>query len=75
MIAWLEASPLGFRLYERFGFEAVEVQDLAITERWKAVPREGEDWGTASATESFGPLAPGWFRTVMMKRSPNRSVT
>lgn len=70
LTAWVEASPPGYRLYERFGFEAVEVQDLAIAERFKAVPRDGEDWGANSAVASFGELARGSFRTVMMRRLP-----
>ncbi|KKY30081.1 putative n-acetyltransferase-like protein [Diaporthe ampelina] len=40
--AWLEASPAGYSLYRRFGFEDVEVQDLKLTELWGPVGDDEE---------------------------------
>ena len=71
--AWLEASPAGYSLYRRFGFEDVEVQDLKLTELWGPVRSEGENWGAASAVALAGELAQGSFRSVMMRRWPRTS--
>lgn len=73
LTSWLAASPIGYPLYRRFGYEDVEVQDLEIARRWKAVKLEAEDWGTNSAVALAGELPEGLFRTVLMKRTP-RSV-
>ncbi|KAJ9157536.1 hypothetical protein NKR23_g216 [Pleurostoma richardsiae] len=70
LVAWLEASPQGFPLYSKFGFKAVDVQDLEITERFGAIHDGVEDWGTNSAVDLAGPLPKGVFRTVMMRREP-----
>ncbi|POS73694.1 hypothetical protein DHEL01_v207907 [Diaporthe helianthi] len=72
--AWLEASPVGYSLYKKFGFEPVEVADLKLTELWGAVKTdEGENWGEANAVELGGELPEGSFRSVMMKRLPKTS--
>lgn len=70
-MTWLEASPMGYPLYRRFGYEDVEVQDLEITRKWNAVKVEGEDWGSNSAVGLAGELPEGSFRSVLMKRRPN----
>jgi GNAT superfamily N-acetyltransferase len=71
--AWLEASPAGYSLYRKFGFEPVEVADLKLTELWGAVKSaEDENWGAASAVE-LGALPEGSFRSVMMRRLPKTS--
>lgn len=71
--AWLEASPAGYSLYRRFGFEDVDVQDLKLTELWGPVRTEGENWGAASAVALAGKLPDGSFRSVLMKRLPKTS--
>ncbi|KAK2615479.1 hypothetical protein N8I77_002229 [Diaporthe amygdali] len=71
--AWLEASPAGYLLYRKFGFEDVEVQDLKVTETWGPVRSEGENWGAGSAVILAGELPEGSFRTVLMRRLPQTS--
>ncbi|KAL1867671.1 hypothetical protein Daus18300_006226 [Diaporthe australafricana] len=71
--AWLEASPGGYPLYRRFGFEDVDVQDLKVTEMWGPVRSEGEDWGAGNAVALAGELPEGSFRTPMMRRLPKTS--
>lgn len=65
---WLEASPEGYGLYRKFGFEDVEVQDLPIGD--KKTRHEGENWGQRSAVELAGELREGCYRSVMMRRAP-----
>ncbi|ROV96295.1 hypothetical protein VMCG_07733 [Cytospora schulzeri] len=60
---WLEASPVGYALYKKFGFEDVDVQDLNVTEMWSSVQGQHEDWGATSAVTLAGDLPKGHFRT------------
>ncbi len=69
--AYLEASPKGYPVYRKQGFEPIDVQDLRVRELWNA-PDDGGDWGTNSAVEFAGPLPPGVFRSVVMKRMPKK---
>ncbi|KAJ4396189.1 hypothetical protein N0V93_000408 [Gnomoniopsis smithogilvyi] len=75
MVHWLEASPQGYALYKRFGFEEVEAQDLRVTEIWGPVRGENEDWGAKSAVKLAGELPEGVFRTVVMRRFPQKGQT
>jgi predicted N-acetyltransferase YhbS len=70
LTTWLEASPEGYGAYRKFGFEAVDVQDLKVVERWSAVKKPGENWGEKSAVELAGELPQGIYRNVMMRRLP-----
>lgn len=75
LTTWLEASPQGYPLYRRFGYEDVDVQDLAVTERWGPVREEEEgeareDWGQNAGVALAGELPRGSFRTVVMRRLP-----
>jgi hypothetical protein len=70
LVSWLEASPYGYPLYKRHGYEDVAVIDFRITETWGAKKGEGRDWGEKSALEIGGPLPEGEMRTVVMKRLP-----
>lgn len=67
---WLEASPQGYRLYMRFGFEPVDVEDLNVTERWGPIRSPDDDWGANGAVELFGAPPEGTFRSVGMRRLP-----
>ncbi|OIW34153.1 N-acetyltransferase-like protein [Coniochaeta ligniaria NRRL 30616] len=67
---WLEASPLGYPLYRRFGFQDVEVLDLRLTERWGAVRSTDDNWGANTATELVGVAPEGVYRSVGMRRLP-----
>lgn len=69
-VAYLEASPAGYPLYRRLGFEDMHVQDLCVTERWGAARGPGEDWGGDGAVALAGPAPEGVFRTVFMRRVP-----
>ena len=71
--AYLESSPKGYPVYKKLGFEPIDVQDLMIKELWDA-PDDGEDWGVNSAVEFAGPLPPGAFRSVIMKRVPRKQI-
>lgn len=72
-VAWLEASPHGYPLYRRFGFEDIEVQDLKVTELWGSVREEHENWGENSAVAFAGELPRGTARTVFMRRLPQKT--
>lgn len=72
-VAWLEASPAGYTLYRRFGYEDVEAQDLRVAELWGAVREEHENWGQDAAVDSAGPRPEGCFRNVVMKRLPRKA--
>ena len=67
---WLEASPHGYPLYKRFGFEAVDVLDLDLARKWGAVRRPDEDWGANNAVEVAGVAPEGVNRTPGMWRVP-----
>ncbi|KAK7744445.1 hypothetical protein SLS53_003329 [Cytospora paraplurivora] len=71
--AWLESTPVGYNLYKRFGFEDVDVQDLPVTELWGLVQQQGEDWGADTAVALAGELPKGHFRTVVMRRLPQKA--
>jgi GNAT superfamily N-acetyltransferase len=64
----LEASPVGYGLYRKFGFEDVGVLDVKITENWGATNTNGSNWGANNAILLAGPLADGAQRTVIMRR-------
>jgi hypothetical protein len=66
--ARLEASPPGYPLYLRHGFEPIAAQDLELTRRWGAIQKPGDNWGQENAVEVLGPLAGGHHRTVFMLR-------
>jgi hypothetical protein len=71
-VTWLEASPKGYSVYRKFGFEDVDVQDLQIKDKIQNIPASSydPDFGGANAVELAGPLVEGAFRTVYMKRLP-----
>ncbi|KAH8896815.1 hypothetical protein GQ53DRAFT_743373 [Thozetella sp. PMI_491] len=64
---FLEASPQGYPVYRRLGFEDIDVLDLNLRELWN-VEYDGTDWGANSAVELAGPLAEGTHRSAIMKR-------
>jgi hypothetical protein len=72
--AWVQSSPEGYSLYVKQGFEPVDTQDLEIVERFGAKRSPGITWGENAAVEKLGPLAPGHFRTVMMRRTPRSRI-
>ncbi|KAK4451414.1 puromycin N-acetyltransferase [Podospora aff. communis PSN243] len=74
LISWLEASPYGYHLYKRHGYEDVAVIDFKVTETWGAKKAEGWNWGEKCALELGGPLPEGEMRTVIMKRVPNKAA-
>ncbi|KAK4167214.1 hypothetical protein QBC43DRAFT_331961 [Cladorrhinum sp. PSN259] len=65
----LEASPAGYPVYKRLGYEDVDVFDLKVTETWGVKP-EGRYWGKNNAVEIAGPAPEGVHRTVIMRRPP-----
>jgi hypothetical protein len=67
---WLEASPLGYPLYRRVGFQDVEVLDLRLTERWGAIRSADDNWGVNTAVELVGVAPDGVYRSVGMRRLP-----
>ena len=64
---YLEATPKGYPVYRKLGFEDLDVQDLPIKELWDAVDA-GEDLGVNSAVELAGPLPARTLRSVLMRR-------
>ncbi|SPQ18401.1 b69f7669-16fd-4477-8f2e-bb0d450bfff0 [Thermothielavioides terrestris] len=64
----LEASPVGYALYRKFGFEDVDVHDLNITQIWGVSNVNGSNWGANNAVALAGPAPEGVMRTVIMRR-------
>lgn len=48
----------------------MEVQDLPISDLYKVVNSDGEDWGAQCAVGLVGPAPEGVHRCIMMKRAP-----
>ncbi|KAK3393250.1 N-acetyltransferase-like protein [Podospora didyma] len=67
---FLEASPVGYGVYRKFGYEDIGVVDFAITERWGVVRSEGMYWGANNAVEIAGIAPEGIMRSVIMRRAP-----
>lgn len=70
----LEASPVGYNLYRKFGFEDVDVLDVKITETWGVSNTDGSNWGANNAVALAGQLADGVQRTVIMRRPPKKAA-
>lgn len=70
LVSCLEASPYGYGLYKRYGYEDVDVMDFKITERWGVTKPEDQNWGANLAVDIAGPLPEGQMRIVIMKRPP-----
>jgi hypothetical protein len=69
----VEASPVGYGLYRKFGYEDVAVVDVQVTGTWGVANTEGDYWGANNAL-AFGPLVDGAHRTVIMRRSPKKAT-
>jgi hypothetical protein len=70
----VEASPVGYGLYRKFGYEDVAVVDVQVTETWGVANTDGDYWGTNNAIALAGPLVDGAHRTVIMRRPPKATV-
>ncbi|KAK4132009.1 N-acetyltransferase-like protein [Trichocladium antarcticum] len=68
----LEASPAGYALYRKFGYEDVGVEDLHVTEKWGVVNTDGSNWGGNHAAALIGPAPAGVMRNVIMRRPPKK---
>ncbi|KAK4193216.1 hypothetical protein QBC35DRAFT_99517 [Podospora australis] len=66
--SWLESSPVGYRVYKKFGYEDIDVVDLKVTERWGKTKSAGRYWGENNAVEIAGPVPEGVMRSVIMRR-------
>ncbi|KAK4156157.1 hypothetical protein C8A00DRAFT_41316 [Chaetomidium leptoderma] len=60
----LEASPTGYGLYKKFGYEDVDVLDLTVTETWGAANTSGSNWGANNAVTLAGPVPDGVLRSM-----------
>ncbi|KAK3905757.1 hypothetical protein C8A05DRAFT_41334 [Staphylotrichum tortipilum] len=60
----LEASPTGYGLYRKFGYEDIDVLDLKVTETWGKEHPDGANWGENSAVALAGPAPRGVMRTT-----------
>ncbi|KAK4129147.1 N-acetyltransferase-like protein [Parathielavia appendiculata] len=70
----VEASPAGYRLYKKFGYEDVDVLDLKVTDTWGVVNTDGSDWGANNAVSLAGPAPDGVVRSVIMRRPPRKAA-
>lgn len=70
----LEASPVGYSLYKKFGYEDVDVLDTKVTETWGVANTDGSNWGANNAVALAGPAAEGVMRTVIMRRPPKKAT-
>jgi hypothetical protein len=64
----LEASPTGYGVYKKFGYEDLDVVDLNVTETWGVENRDGSNWGANNAVSLAGTAPDGVMRTVIMRR-------
>jgi hypothetical protein len=70
---FLEASPMGYPVYRKHGYEDIDVAELEIAKLYGAVKEPGRSWGETSAVEFAGPLAEGVFRTAIMRRPAKKN--
>jgi hypothetical protein len=70
----LEASPVGYGLYRKFGYEDVDVLDLNVTEIWGVANTDGSNWGATNAVTLAGPAPDGVLRSVIMRRPPRKAA-
>ncbi|KAM7194032.1 hypothetical protein V8F20_008128 [Naviculisporaceae sp. PSN 640] len=63
----LEASPPGYPLYKKAGYQPVGKHDLEVIKTYGGVREEGESFGENSV-DDLGPLAEGTYRTAIMSR-------
>lgn len=69
----LEASPVGYAVYKKFGYEDVGVLDLNVTETWGVANTTGSYWGELNAVSLAGLAADGVLRSVIMRRPATTS--
>ncbi|KAL2165985.1 hypothetical protein VTG60DRAFT_3475 [Thermothelomyces hinnuleus] len=70
----LEASPVGYGLYKKFGYEDMAVLDFQVTKTWGRAKPAGSDWGENNAVDLAGPVPTGAQRTVIMRRPPGTAT-
>ncbi|KAK4245685.1 hypothetical protein C7999DRAFT_33974 [Corynascus novoguineensis] len=70
----LEASPAGYGLYRKFGYEDVAVMDVKVSEIWGRTKPPGSNWGENNAIDLAGPVPPGAQRTVIMRRPQKTAI-
>ncbi|KAK4206703.1 hypothetical protein QBC37DRAFT_117570 [Rhypophila decipiens] len=63
----LEASPPGYPLYKRAGYQPVGMHDLEVIKTFGGIREEGESFGE-NTVEDLGPLPEGVYRTSIMRR-------
>ncbi|KAK0754313.1 N-acetyltransferase-like protein [Schizothecium vesticola] len=66
--SWLAASPEGYPVYRKFGYQNVAVMDFDVTGTWGITKTEAWNWGATNALDIAGPLPEGFSRSVLMKR-------
>ncbi|KAK1829926.1 puromycin N-acetyltransferase [Podospora conica] len=66
--SWLVASPEGYPVYKKFGYQDVAVMDFDVTGDWGITKTEAWNWGATSALDIAGPLPEGHSRSVFMRR-------
>ncbi|KAL2264247.1 hypothetical protein VTK26DRAFT_9023 [Humicola hyalothermophila] len=69
----LEASPAGYPLYRKFGFEDIDVLDLDLARDWGMQRPDGKDWGANIAVELVGPAPEGVSRSGIMRRPARKT--
>ncbi|KAL2021603.1 hypothetical protein VTK56DRAFT_6956 [Thermocarpiscus australiensis] len=70
----LEATPVGYGLYRKFGYEDVDVVDIKVTETWGVVNTNGSNWGANNAVALAGPPPEGVMRFVIMRRPAKKAT-
>jgi predicted N-acetyltransferase YhbS len=66
--SWLLASPEGYPVYRKFGYQNVAVMDFDVTGTWGITKTEAWNWGATHALDIARPLPEGFSRTVLMRR-------
>ncbi|KAL2157967.1 hypothetical protein VTH06DRAFT_4776 [Thermothelomyces fergusii] len=70
----LEASPVSYSLYKKFGYEDMAVLDLEITKTWGRARPPGSNWGENNAIDLAGAVPDGAQRIVIMRRPPRTAA-
>lgn len=64
----LIASPEGYPVYRKFGYQNVLAIDFDVTGDWGITKKDAWNWGATHALDIAGPLPEGFSRSVLMRR-------
>ena len=66
--SWLVASPEGYAVYKKFGYQDMSTMDFDLKGTWGITKTDAWNWGAMNALDIAGPLPEGFSRSVFMRR-------